>query len=320
MANPQWNLAVKQPWWKRKSRLAIVGLAIICAVVASTVIVSYWRSQQDVCAGTFEADACRLEAKVGPECERSPDYEKCIDQAGYFDRLTADTQSWVRAMQEGPLRGSHFGPYMAVIFIEPPGLYCGELAEEISDGAVTKSLVTNDGFLDLFHARWWLAETRQRACPQDLRESDRSVLRAADRRRSTPQGQAPASPPVNSPDPVVVVPQLTPPPVMSGADSHGFLDSTGPQCAGTDSAALLLRTSQSRVVICRSLNGTLSYRGIRLSDGAGLDLSQVQAGEDGYTAVNPVDGTEYRATLSGLVIANGGRVLAEENALESAFM
>jgi hypothetical protein len=320
MANPQGIQFARTPWWKRKSWLAIAGIVIFGGALAAAAIGGHLRSERDVCAGIFEADACRFGAKVGDECERSPDFEKCMDQAGYFDHLTADTQTWVRAMQAGPLRGSHMGPYVAVLFITPPGLYCGELANELSDGAVFKSLVANDGFLDLFHARWWIAETRQRACPQDLRDTDQAVLREADRRRSKPQQQAPRPPPVSAPNPVVVAPQITPPPVMSGADSKGFLDSGGPQCVGTDSAALLLRTSQSRVVVCRSTVGALSYHGVRLSDGAGLVLSNVQGKEDGYTAVNPADGTEYRASLKGLVITQGGQVLGSEDALESAFM
>lgn len=324
MVNAQGNQFTQQPRSKRTLVITLASIAAVVAAITAAAIAHHLRSKPDECAGAKEADACRFELSVTDQCEKTPDYEGCLEEAGYFDHLTPDAQNWVRAMRAGPLRGSRLTAAEIMIIGDPPGIYCGENgANKYADRAQFESLVINDHF-DPFHARWWIAEARQRSCPQDLTDEDRRTLLITERPpNQQPQQVPPAPQPAPQPPEratVTVVPPVTPPPAMQGADSHGFLDSTGPQCIGSDAAALLLRTAQSRVLICRGPNGSLSYRGVRLSDGAGIDLSNVQSNSDGYTATNPADGTEYRATLKGLVITNGNQVIASEDALEAAFM
>lgn len=107
--------------------------------------------------------------------------------------------------------------------------------------------------------------------------------------------------------------------VLPDADSHGFTTYDGAaRCAGADEAAMILRTPQSAVVICRSSVGVLYYLGYRLSDGAKIRLGTVHASGDGYVAINDPDSAEYHVSSSGLEIVQDGKTLASEPALESA--
>lgn len=107
--------------------------------------------------------------------------------------------------------------------------------------------------------------------------------------------------------------------VLPDADSRGFTTYGGAaRCAGADEAAMILRTAQSAVVICRSSVGVLYYLGYRLSDGAKIRLGTVHASGDGYVAINDPDSAEYHVSLSGLEIVQNGQVLASEPAVESA--
>lgn len=107
--------------------------------------------------------------------------------------------------------------------------------------------------------------------------------------------------------------------VLPDADSRGFTTYSGAaRCAGADEAAMILRTAQSAVVICRSSVGVLYYLGYRLSDGAKIRLGTVHASGDGYVAINDPDSAEYHVSPSGLEIVQNGQVLASEPAVESA--
>ncbi|MUL76181.1 serine/threonine-protein kinase [Mycolicibacterium sp. CBMA 226] len=107
--------------------------------------------------------------------------------------------------------------------------------------------------------------------------------------------------------------------VLPDADSRGFTTYNGAaRCAGADEAAMILRTAQSVVVICRSSVGVLYYLGYRLSDGAKIRLSTVHQSGDGYVAINDPDAAEYHVSSSGLEIVQNGKTLASEPAVESA--
>ena len=60
-------------------------------------------------------------------------------------------------------------------------------------------------------------------------------------------------------------------------------------------------------MICQTSSGALLYRGVRLSDNAGIELSDAQPTGDGFDVVNPNDGTRYqiRATTLTIVTADG---------------
>lgn len=107
--------------------------------------------------------------------------------------------------------------------------------------------------------------------------------------------------------------------VLPDADSRGFTTYNGAaRCTGADEAAMILRTQQSAVVICRSSVGVLYYLGYRLSDGAKIRLGTVHADGDGFVAINSPDSAEYHVSSSGLQIVQNGKVLASEPAVESA--
>jgi hypothetical protein len=126
------------------------------------------------------------------------------------------------------------------------------------------------------------------------------------------------------PPPATKVPTAPNAPAVSGqnrlpdADTQGFLTYQGlARCSGTDSAALIVRTAKSAVVICQSGTASFYYRGLRLSDGGNIELADATSTASGFSVTNPSDGTEYDVSLSGLVIYSKGEVYTE-SAVESA--
>ena len=61
-------------------------------------------------------------------------------------------------------------------------------------------------------------------------------------------------------------------------------------------------TSQSVFVVCRAGPGEFYYRGIRLSDGAGIELANVVRSSGGFDVTNPTDGARYQIRPDGLTI------------------
>lgn len=86
---------------------------------------------------------------------------------------------------------------------------------------------------------------------------------------------------------------------VPGADVYGFFD--GPRCI--DVAALIIRTPLSQIVVCPddSPADLYQYRGLRLSDRAGISLPAERAA-GGFVATNPDDGTRYQVSQDGLAI------------------
>ncbi|MEV4203589.1 serine/threonine-protein kinase [Nocardia salmonicida] len=105
---------------------------------------------------------------------------------------------------------------------------------------------------------------------------------------------------------------------VSGADGQGFL-TAGPRCNDNDAAMSIARTTRSRVVICHTGDQRYYYKGLRASDGAGIELDDpVPNGDGAYTVTNPTDGTQYQLNASGLTIIKAGTVLASEPVIEFA--
>lgn len=105
---------------------------------------------------------------------------------------------------------------------------------------------------------------------------------------------------------------------VSGADGQGFL-TAGPRCNDNDAAMSIARTTRSRVVICHTGDQRYYYKGLRASDGAGIELDDpVPNGDGAYTVTNPTDGTQYQLNASGLTIIKAGSVLASEPVIEFA--
>ncbi|HEX4557909.1 MAG TPA: serine/threonine-protein kinase [Mycobacterium sp.] len=99
-------------------------------------------------------------------------------------------------------------------------------------------------------------------------------------------------------------PTSTPPPpvALPGTDAQGFIDYPGARCDAGSSPAALARTSQSVFVVCRTGPGEFYYRGIRLSDGAGIELANAVRSSGGFDVTNPTDGTRYQIRPDSLTI------------------
>ncbi|MEU0541747.1 protein kinase [Nocardia sp. NPDC005978] len=107
---------------------------------------------------------------------------------------------------------------------------------------------------------------------------------------------------------------------VSGSDAQGFVGTAGARCNADNPAMAVGRTASSRIVVCRTGAGRFYYKGVRISDGAGIALDDpVPDGSGGYTVVNPVDDTRYRITPSALTISRDGATLADEAMIEYSY-
>jgi hypothetical protein len=88
-------------------------------------------------------------------------------------------------------------------------------------------------------------------------------------------------------------------------DTRGFV-STKAYCDDGQTAAAFGRTQRSLVVICTDTHGGYQYRGMRVSDGAGLKAS-AKATSNGYEA--STDGSVYTVSPTQLVVTTGGKVI-----------
>ncbi|WP_067566930.1 serine/threonine-protein kinase [Nocardia acidivorans] len=104
---------------------------------------------------------------------------------------------------------------------------------------------------------------------------------------------------------------------VSGTDAQGF--ASNPRCDADNPAYAIGRTAASRVLICRTGVGRYYYKGVRNSDGAGIELDDpVPDGSGGFLITNPGDGTRYTVTAAALTIVSGGKVVADEAMIEYA--
>ncbi|MFD7847117.1 protein kinase [Nocardia sp. NPDC059764] len=104
---------------------------------------------------------------------------------------------------------------------------------------------------------------------------------------------------------------------VPNSDAQGF--DSSPRCDSSDPAMVIGRTDRSRLVVCRSATGRYYYKGLRISDGATIQINDpVPDGNGGFTVTNPTDGTQYRITAYGLVITKDGQVAANESMVEYA--
>ncbi len=106
---------------------------------------------------------------------------------------------------------------------------------------------------------------------------------------------------------------VTPRASLPGTDALGFLAYPGARCDSAQVPVALGLTAQSAVVICRSPSGALVYRGVRLSDNAGIELGDaLHVPGGGFDITNPTDGTRYRVRATALtIIGSDGTVHTE---------
>jgi serine/threonine kinase PknH len=99
---------------------------------------------------------------------------------------------------------------------------------------------------------------------------------------------------------------------VPGTDQHGWIGYPEARCAEGTQPAALVRTTQSMVVVCEIGPGSFYYRGVRLSDGAGIELANAVRSSVGFDVTNPSDGTRYQIWPSTLtIISPNGQVSTE---------
>jgi len=95
-------------------------------------------------------------------------------------------------------------------------------------------------------------------------------------------------------------------PLLPGTDAQGFIDYPGARCDAGSTLAAVARTTGSVFVVCRSGPGEFYYRGVRLSDSAGIELPNAVRSSGGFDVTNPNDGTQYQIRPDGLTIVPPG--------------
>ena len=125
---------------------------------------------------------------------------------------------------------------------------------------------------------------------------------------------------VAAPTPPFMPPLSTPPIPVSGADTQGFIDAPSARCDNQDRAAMVMRTPDSLVVVCRADEASLYYKGMRLSDSAAIRLDGATSTPGGYTVTNPTDGTRYVLSSQGLEVIIDGQQVSAESASQYAFL
>ncbi len=127
---------------------------------------------------------------------------------------------------------------------------------------------------------------------------------ASPRAQASPQGQAPPPAPVPPAD--QVTPRSPASPTVAQPepeiDELGFVDSEA-RCNADQHAVAIARTEAAQVVICRDGDGDYVYQGVRLSDGASLQLDDVRPMPTGFEARNGA--TTYRLSPTELVVIDG---------------
>ena len=67
----------------------------------------------------------------------------------------------------------------------------------------------------------------------------------------------------------------------------------------------MARTTKSVLVVCQAGPGSYYYRGVRVSDGANIQLANAARSSGGWDVTNPADGTQYVIRPDALTITNG---------------
>lgn len=123
-----------------------------------------------------------------------------------------------------------------------------------------------------------------------------------------------ATPPTARPS--VTAPRAQP--SLSGTDAQGFIGYPGARCDAGSAPAAMGRTTQSLVVVCELGPANYYYRGLRLSDGASIELANAVRSSDGFDVTNPVDGTRYQVRPTGISITSPGGQVSSERMIEYA--
>jgi hypothetical protein len=103
-----------------------------------------------------------------------------------------------------------------------------------------------------------------------------------------------------------------------GTDDRGWTAYPRARCEPGNQPAVMARTTQSVVVVCEIQPGNFYYRGVRLSDGASIELPNAVRSSQGFDITNPTDGTIYRIRPMSLTIAPSDGPASSELMLQYA--
>lgn len=90
------------------------------------------------------------------------------------------------------------------------------------------------------------------------------------------------------------------------SDEHGYLNSAA-RCDDGQTVLMFGRTARSLVAVCVGPDGQLEYRGVRLSDQAGLTMAASRSTDGAIVATN--DDVTYSITPQTLLVSEGDTVL-----------
>jgi hypothetical protein len=115
---------------------------------------------------------------------------------------------------------------------------------------------------------------------------------------------------VGSPTPL---PEAAAAPAGPISDEHGYVGSSA-RCDDTQTLMAYGRTSRALVVICVNRDGKLEYRGMRISDEAGITMLAARASDGTIIATN--DGVTYAVSPTMLLVSEGDSVLYRDSWIE----
>lgn len=106
---------------------------------------------------------------------------------------------------------------------------------------------------------------------------------------------------------------------LPGTDYLGWTAYPHARCDSGTQPAVMARTTKSVLVVCQIQPGDFYYRGVRLSDGASIELANAVRSSEGFDVTNPTDGTIYRIRPASLTIAPADAPASVEPMLQYAF-
>jgi serine/threonine-protein kinase len=90
---------------------------------------------------------------------------------------------------------------------------------------------------------------------------------------------------------------------LPGTDNQGWINYPSARCNPENQPVVMARTAQSVLVVCQIQPGNFYYRGVRLSDGASIELANAVRSSAGFDVTNPTDGSRYQIRPTTLTIA-----------------
>ena len=99
-------------------------------------------------------------------------------------------------------------------------------------------------------------------------------------------------------------------PAAPSTDEHGFVDSSA-RCSASQTLMAYGRTARALVVICVDPDGGLQYRGVRLSDGAALQMAAGRGSDGSIVATN--NGVTYSVSPGAFLVSEGDTVLYRDS-------